>query len=327
LNDKANWVHNKIWQPDDQDWLFMIRNIAQLEAFYWVARLNSFHSAAKRLGLTQPAVSSRVKDLERSLGVPLLERTTRSVTCTPQGRAIFDYVERLLTMLQELEGRARGQSSLKGLLRFGAPDSFGTVCLSKFMTIMDRHTDLNIEVTIDNSRNLSEKLEAGSLDIALISQPNSIKHLNVVTLGAHESAWMASPSLKLHTRELTTADIAAQTILSNPSPSNTFSLLMDWFGGSTDYPHRIHTCTSLHMIVELVANGVGVAVLPSCLLSEPTGRGRLVRLKVQNELPLQEMIFGFSKGAGATASLEVLQTVRTVIQETSFLLPDAGLTR
>src|SRR5438552_18786755 len=102
----------------------MIKNLGHLEAYYWVARLGSFHGAARKLGLTQPAISSRIRELEQSLGFQLFQRSTRAVSCTDQGTAIFEYVERILSLTQELEERASNRGALGRLLRLGVPDSF-----------------------------------------------------------------------------------------------------------------------------------------------------------------------------------------------------------
>ena len=56
--------------------------LRQLEAFYWIARLGSFHAAARHLHVAQPSVSARVRELERHLGVPLFERSGRGLRPT-----------------------------------------------------------------------------------------------------------------------------------------------------------------------------------------------------------------------------------------------------
>lgn len=298
----------------------MIKNIAQLEAYYWVARLESFHAAARRLRLTQPAISSRVKELEQSLGFPLFVRTTRSVTCTAQGRAMFDYVERILSLVQDLEGRARGHGGLKGLLRFGAPDSFGSLCLARFLQILESHADLNIEITLDNSRNLSQRMSSGMLDMAIIASPENVEHLNTIPLGTHAVAWVASPELGLHSRPVDPDDLTKRIIFTNPSPSNMFSMLMDWFGEYSLYPRRIHTCNSLSTIAGLVGAGAGIAILPTCMIEDDIQGERIVRVNVPKSVPPQEMLFAFSKGSRVKGTLEVLDAARAVARETRFLI-------
>lgn len=62
--------------------------LAQIEAFYWIARLRTFQKAAKQLNLSQPTVSLRVRDLERALGARLFERVGRGIRLSHDGAAL-----------------------------------------------------------------------------------------------------------------------------------------------------------------------------------------------------------------------------------------------
>ena len=67
----------------------------QLEALYWITRLGSFAAAARKLNTSQPAISQRIRDLERSLGVPLFDRSRRRAVLTPQGHEVAAGAEQL----------------------------------------------------------------------------------------------------------------------------------------------------------------------------------------------------------------------------------------
>ena len=64
----------------------MTPTLSQLETFLWIARLGSFHAAAERLGLSQPSISLRIRELERSLGTPLFHRRGRGVVLSGMAR-------------------------------------------------------------------------------------------------------------------------------------------------------------------------------------------------------------------------------------------------
>ena len=70
-------------------------NLKHIEALVQVARTGSISAAAAKLNATQPAISMRIKDLERSLDIELLDRSRRNVRLTPTGRAFLERVERI----------------------------------------------------------------------------------------------------------------------------------------------------------------------------------------------------------------------------------------
>ncbi|WP_354066467.1 LysR family transcriptional regulator [Devosia sp. 2618] len=89
-----------------------------------VARLGSFRAAAERLGMTQPSISVRIKDLEAEAGGALFLRSPRGVRMSNKGRAMFDHVERVMSLLGDLEGHVSDVGPLRGLLRLGAAGQF-----------------------------------------------------------------------------------------------------------------------------------------------------------------------------------------------------------
>jgi DNA-binding transcriptional LysR family regulator len=104
--------------------------VASLRAFVKVVETGSFAEAGRQLRLSRSAISKYVAELEQSLGVQLLNRTTRHASPNESGQIYF---ERALTILSEIdaadEAVAQAQSSPSGLLRINAPMSFGTIQL------------------------------------------------------------------------------------------------------------------------------------------------------------------------------------------------------
>src|SRR5947208_10984031 len=97
--------------------------LKQLEAFYWAASVGNFQSAASRLNTTQPAISNRIQELERVLGVELFDRSTRTARLTPKGRQLLDYADRMLRLNAELQDRIGEKRVLGGIVRLGVVDA------------------------------------------------------------------------------------------------------------------------------------------------------------------------------------------------------------
>ena len=99
-------------------------NLLHLQYFYEVSRLGSFGLAAKRLRVSQPAVSKMVKSLEESLGVTLLERSRRGLVLTNSGKAAFDSAALIFSQAQNLRKKlSESGGPLKGELLLGIADN------------------------------------------------------------------------------------------------------------------------------------------------------------------------------------------------------------
>lgn len=95
-------------------------NLKQLEAFVRVAETGSFSEAAKRLYLTQPTVSAHVASLEKELGACLLLRSTKEVSLTEEGKALYEYAVQMLALEQRIREHFGGREKGKSVLRIAA---------------------------------------------------------------------------------------------------------------------------------------------------------------------------------------------------------------
>src|SRR4029077_14862680 len=90
-----------------------------IETFMWVVTLGSFRGAGHRLNTTQPAISQRIAQLEREMGVRWLNRDHRVVSPTPSGRQLMLYAEKLISLRAEMMAEVGDRSAMRGVLRLG----------------------------------------------------------------------------------------------------------------------------------------------------------------------------------------------------------------
>jgi DNA-binding transcriptional LysR family regulator len=167
----------------------MVRSLPALEAFYWVVRLGGFQAAATRLRVSQPTVSTRVKELERRVGRELLIRNGHGAKPTLHGSATFEYAGRILGLVQDLESRLRPGGPLRGLVRLGSSDGFAMVCLGELLKLLkETAPDVRIAITVGNSRALERSLRDGDLDMAIVSDGLEARDLRTQLLGVQEIA-------------------------------------------------------------------------------------------------------------------------------------------
>jgi DNA-binding transcriptional LysR family regulator len=107
----------------------------QIEAFYWIARLESFRAAAVQLNLTQPTISLRMRGLEDALGYRVFQRVGRGVQITDTGTA---FARRMMDLAEQISAEHARLDPLRGRLRLGAPASFALSCMADLLGALKR---------------------------------------------------------------------------------------------------------------------------------------------------------------------------------------------
>jgi DNA-binding transcriptional LysR family regulator len=191
----------------------MDNRIGDIETFLAVTSGGSFAAAAKSLRLTPSAVSRSIARLEARLGILLIQRTTRSLTLTPEGESYRDRMSALLAEIDDVEqGLGRADHGPRGPLRINASVPFGTQCL---LPILPRFIEAFPAVTVDLalSDTLVDLIEQRA-DIAIRVGPLRDTRLRAKKLGRSTMALVASPDyLERHGTPAEPADLARHTCL------------------------------------------------------------------------------------------------------------------
>jgi DNA-binding transcriptional LysR family regulator len=266
----------------------------QLEALLWISKLGSFRSAARKLRLSQPAVSSRIRELESQLGISLLDRSRHRPRVTAEGLEVLRHAEQMIGLAENFRTRFGERDRLPKSIRMGAADSFALTHLSPLLArLAELHPGTHIDLEVGFSTHLDRKLQAGELDIAFLTAPTANSSVSVEPLLTLEVAWLASPKLELHGRRLGPADLFQRPIITNPGPSHLYSTIHEWFAGAGLVPQRLNTCTSLTIVAKLTADGIGISALPPALVRRELARSQLVRLTAAPELPFHYISVGY----------------------------------
>lgn len=147
-----------------------IQDLSLWEAFYWVAQDGSFTKAARRLRLGTPVLSKKISNLERSLGVRLFLRSTRTLSLTTEARVILASVETLLEDYRGIEERFQSAKDISGTIRLTCTAGLANRLLAPILIDFCRmHPKINFEV--DASDRIANLIEE-QIDIAIrIQQP------------------------------------------------------------------------------------------------------------------------------------------------------------
>jgi DNA-binding transcriptional LysR family regulator len=235
----------------------------QLATFDCIARLGSFNAAARQLNLTQPTVSQRIRELESAIGNPVFYRKGARSELTPTGEELLQPAREILATSQKIANRFSGAAPLNGNLRFGTTDTFAHVCLVEMIERVEAiHPGISLSVCVDNSATVSRMLQAGQIDIAIISQPDFGEDIVSIDLGYNAMDWIAGPRLRLPPGPISPEVLADHHLVLTAPPSRLHATVVNWFAELGLTPRRISTCNSLFVIADVVAQGQAIGTLP-----------------------------------------------------------------
>lgn len=268
-------------------------NLKQIEAFVQVARTGSVSAAAARLNATQPAISMRLRGLERSIEADLLDRSKRTIRLTPVGRAFLDRAERIHVMTEEALAEFGVARAVTGHVRLGVTETVALTWLPNLVGRINAHfPQVTVDLGVDLTEGVWKRLNQGDLEVALLPGPVGGPNLECRSLGSIRYDWMASPSLNIPDRMLTPVDLAAWPILTLGRASNLHDVIETWFRKHGARPRQIDVCNSLGVVASLTMAGLGIAMLPPSIFA---GDQRLKTLETSPRLEDQEFVAAYPR--------------------------------
>lgn len=176
-------------------------DLALLRAFVAVTEAGGFTRAARRLNLTQSAISHQIRRLEEEVGRPLLYRTTRSLTLTEDGEDFLRYAMQILNAMDAVTERFRS-SPASGVVRFGAPDIFMGERLPVLLTQFSRaFPNVRLDVSVGMSLDSQAMVAAHELDLAVVLcvHGETDRDADGIVLRRTRFVWAAAESFEART--------------------------------------------------------------------------------------------------------------------------------
>ena len=170
--------------------------LKQLEAFAFVVDTGTFRAAASALGTTQPNISSRISALEIALDVALLYRDAGSVRLTERGKELLVLTRDILRAGEALLEAAGRQELIEERLRLGVTELVACTWLQSFLRLLrQEYPNLRVELEVDLSRQIEERLREGRIDLSLQNSPFGFQATGEEALGEEPYVWVANTDL------------------------------------------------------------------------------------------------------------------------------------
>jgi len=297
-------------------------SLPQLEALVAISKLGSFQAAATHLNITQPSVSLRIRELEDALGVTLFEREGRTARLTSDGMVALHYAERVLELLGNMSARLRSGDPLQGTLRVGTSEMLAISILPKVMALLgDRYPRLDIELTIANSFALAKELSSGRLDVAFLANPNYLPQHRIEPLARATVAWVGSQAKMLPGQTVSPEALADTPILSMTKSSPLHEMLTRWWKQEGGVDLAVSTCNSISMLARMVAAGIGVSVLPLCIVRDEIQKGSVITYKQASPFAPLSICAAYPMAAASEGISALIGITRRVMLESRYFLP------
>lgn len=260
----------------------MALNLHLLRLFATVARLGSFSRAAEALHISQPAVSKGVREFEAQIGSRLLERGPGGLRLTQAGSVLVAHAQIVFAAERAAEADLAALRGLQaGILAVGASTTIATYLLPPVLGAFHRaHPGIEVRLAIGNTQDIVDRLLARDLDIALVEGPVHADGITWRPWRPDELFLVAAPTHRFARAEgpVPAALLAEEIVCVREAGSGTREVVATALAAAGIVPRRMIEIGSTEAIKQVVAAGLGVAIVSATAASDQIALGRLVRI-------------------------------------------------
>jgi DNA-binding transcriptional LysR family regulator len=278
----------------------------QLHVFRTVVDERSFSRAGRAVHLSQPTVSSHIKDLEDHFGCRLIDRLSREAAPTRAGELLYGYARRLLDLRDEAESAlAAFHGTLQGRLTVGGSTIPGGYLLPRVVgAFLRRHPGVRIALTVGDTGEMLSAIAAGALELAVVGARSRDRAVEQTPLTGDEMRLVVPADHPWAGREsVAPPELAAAPFILRETGSGTLTAFQERLEGAglrLDGLNVVAEMGSTGAVIQGIKGGVGVSVLSAVAVAEELAAGALAALSIQG-MDLRRRFY-LSAGRGRTLS-------------------------
>ncbi len=278
----------------------MENNLSLYRIFYTTAEEGNISAAAKKLFISQPAVSKAIARLEQNIGMPLFLRSSKGVSLTHEGTLLYSYVKTAFENLNE------GEEQLKNLLEFsGGQIRFGastTLCkyvlLPYLQSFIQTNPSVKISIVCQNTNETLKLLEEKKIDIGLIGMTSVDaplpEHLKYTQVQEIEDIFVAT---KDYIKAMGTKDIISHSTLLLLNKENITRQYIDhYFFENHVKVNQVIEATSLDLLIEFAKISLGLGCVIKEFVLQELASKQLIQIPLKNPIPKRSIGFVYSDG-------------------------------
>lgn len=261
-----------------------------LRYFLAIAEEGNITSASARLHVGQPTLSRQIKDLERELGQPLVERQSHGVRLTTEGQLLRGYAEEMVEIADRVlaEFGAMRNKPLGDVYIGGAETDQLRSLAAPIRRARASQPTMRVHFTAGNLADLASKLDRGLIDFAILSQPANLSKYETIDLPVQESwvVYTRQDSPLARKKKLTRDDLAGEPLIMSEQVASKRAAgnnVAEWFGDAFDQLNIVATFNLMYGAAAFAKEGLGSLLTWDKLVSVPD-EGELVSIPLEPPL-------------------------------------------
>lgn len=273
----------------------------RMYTFITLSKSLNYTQAAKKLCITQPAVTQHIKYLENYYDVKLFQHDHKQLTLTKQGKILQEHIQRIAADEEHLKEMIKANVDTVEHVRFGATRTIGEFILpEKLSHMLLAHPDISFTMVVENTQILLKMLQDGEIDFAFIEGYFNKNDVSYRLLSAERFIAVTAGGQPQRKQPTSFYDLCKKTLILREKGSGTREVLersLNEKNISIHDFHRIIEIGDIHVIKDLVARGHGISFLYEAAVKKELEKGALQMIPLQDFHTIHECNFVSLKGS------------------------------
>ena len=289
----------------------------KLYTFLEVAESASASVAAKKLNLTQPAVSQQLRALEQELGTKLYVRSEKGIILTNTGEIAFKYANRIANLYKSMQEELKNEKSQSHKLVIGVTQTIEFSIVSEILAeFCTQNKGTHIKIISDTIKNLYTKLKLYEVDLIIVNGNASLDNrFNRILLSTDYLVYVVGKDDPLANKSMISmSKLREQSLILRTKGSSTrelFEACLESLNDNIMNYNVIMEVDNIATIKSLVANGFGSSVLSHSVCTQEIKKGKLVVVPIENLSIVREINIVYHKDFEYTDQIDQIRSIYT----------------
>lgn len=259
----------------------------QLHIFVSVVENKSFSKASEAVNLSQPTVSSHIRELEDHFECRLLDRLGKTTEPTKAGLILFDYSKKLLALKEETESAVHDfLGSIKGRITIGGSTIPSAYILPRIVSSFSKEfPDITVELTAGDTMDIIRKIKSGVLEIGIVGAKVDDPVIDQEKLITDEMKLIVPAGHRWAGKDtIETSELFSEKFIAREKGSGTWTSLLKSMKAAGMSPEDLDTRVIMGnsiSVIQGILNNVGISILSTIAVQEDIDRGRLAAVSVK----------------------------------------------
>jgi len=274
-------------------------NFNQLRVFYHAAKNLNFTAAANELFITQPAVTFQMKAFEEFCNLKLFKKRARRLFLTDEGRALFEYTEKIFQYEKEIENAIEDMRELKrGVLSLGTTKAYARYFMPLMLsTFHKNYPNIKIQLNEGSSLEMTYSLLDFKIEVAVIAQAGELPEVDFFPFSKEEMALIVAPGHHFTKKKaIAIKDLANEPFIMKEKGSGTRKLVEQLFSNENCSPDILMETSNTEFIKQLVQRGEGISFLVKEAVAAEIKEKKLVQVALKGRKVFLDVSIAYLKG-------------------------------